>query len=666
MSIANEIQQTKRKMLGSAGIHTWVYNIKERSIRKMDGQGNETEILYENLPDSLLEKNRVYPLDKKRIIDFFQSINEGKESGSVEIRWHMNEADEYEWYRYSFETIFVDGEPKRAVLVKQNIQTEKKLWEQNHHLFGSLSDEKDALEGVLLRHVAMNSFYKLIYVDGVSGKGVEYLVHPKEKYHYFEPIESIDINSEKYLRKYCRAEILEDVIAKSRLDYILEQLEKNDKYAFYFESAGLGGDKRYLKGECSFINREMRQISYVFTDVTEAVAQNENQKEALELALSAADCARKTREDFLANISHQIRTPLNAIVGMAELTRMDDFDTSKLQENMDVVLSSSQTLVNMVDDLLDTSQASSGNITIHAKPCDLMEIMEDIKDNFLSLYLRKGQNFEETLHIKHSKVCCDGSRLLRVLLNLLGNSAKFTPVGGTIALRVWEEEPKNGKVKYHFIVEDTGKGIEKDDLQHVFEPFFRDRESQNLYLEGNGLGLVVVKEILDAKGATITIDSEPGIGTRVEIVDEIEIIENTEAVAERTLGQLLAGKKVLVVEDQPINLMVAKRMLERYGAEADTAENGKIAVEKYLEAPENTYEMIFMDIHMPILNGYDASVQIRGCGRADAKTVKIVSMTADVFPEDIKKALDAGMDAHIGKPIRSEDLGTLIENLLKK
>lgn len=666
MSIVNEIQQTTRKMLGNAGIFTWIYNVKERSIRKIDGEGKETELLYENLPDSLLEKNRVYPLDKKRIVDFFQSINDGKESGSVEIRWHRHEAEEYEWYRYSFETIFVDGEPERAVLVKQNIQTEKKLWEQNNYLYGSLLKDKDALEGVLLRHLSMNAFYIVLFVDGNTGEGAEYLEHPTENYRYFQPIENIDVNSEKYLRKYCKADILEETIKKSRLSYVLEQLEKNDEYTFYFESINVKGEKRYLKCQCSFVNREQKQICYAFTDVTEAVVQNENQKEAVEIALSAAEDARKARENFLANISHQIRTPLNAIVGMAELARMDDFDTSKLQENMDIVLSSSQTLVNMVDDLLDSSQASVGNIVINPKPCDIMDIMEDLKENFMSLCLRNGQHYHEDIQIKHRKVSCDGSRLLRVLLNVLSNSAKFTPLGGHITLKVWEEEPKNGKANFHFVIEDTGKGIEKEDLQHVFEPFYRDRESQDHYLEGNGLGLSVVKALLEAMGATITLESEPGVGTKVEIIDALELIEEAKSGGDSRLETLLDGRKVLVVEDQPINLMVAKRMLERYGAIVDTAENGKTAVERFCSEAERTYDIVFMDIHMPVLNGYEAAKAIRSSEKADAKDIIIVSMTADVFPEDIQMAMDAGMNAHIGKPIRSEDLGALIKDLLNK
>lgn len=664
MNISNEIQQLTRQMLGQAGIFTWIYNIEERSIRKIDGEGKETELLYENLPQSLLEKNRVYPLDKKKISDFFQNMNDGEPKGSTEIRWHRNDTDEYEWYRYSFETIFVDGKPRRAVLVKQNIQTEKLLLEKNEYLYGNLLKDNDALEGVLLRHLAMKSFYILIVVDGNTGKAVEYLEHPKDNYRYFEPIENIDINAEKYLRKYCAPAMLEEIIEKSRLSMVLKHLENNETYSYYFEGKNVKGERRYLKGECFFVNQALNQICYAFTDVTEAVLQSENQKEAVAIALSAAQDAKNTRETFLANISHQIRTPLNAIVGMAELAKMEDFDTTKLRESMDIVLTSSQTLVNMVDDLLDTRQASTGNIVIQLKPCDLTEILYDLKDNFYSLHLRKGQNYQEEIQVKHRRVLCDGSRLLRVLLNVMGNAAKFTSAGGTITLKVWEEEPKDKKVRYHFLIEDTGKGIEEEDLKHVFEPFYRDKDSQNLYLEGNGLGLSVVKEILEAKGATISIESTPGIGTSVEIIDEMEVLDYPSTQGDNCFEPLLEGKKVLLVEDQPINLMVAKRMLERYGAVVHTAENGKIAVDKFIEEPENTYAIIFMDIQMPVLNGYDATRQIRSCNKADASEVKIISMTADVFPENIKRALDEGMNAHIGKPIRSEDLGTLIKSLL--
>jgi len=212
-------------------------------------------------------------------------------------------------------------------------------------------------------------------------------------------------------------------------------------------------------------------------------------------------------------------------------------------------------------------------------------------------------------------------------------------------------------------IEDHGKGISKEDLVHVYEPFFRDRDSAENYLSGTGLGLSVVKNIVDAKGASIDITSEPNVGTTVTVVNPVEFVEEKKKNNSET-EKVLAGKRVLLVEDQPINMLVARRMLERFGAQVDTAEHGRFAVEQFMEHPENTYSLIFMDIQMPIMDGYEATKRIRESGRGDAKSVKIISMTANVLPEDIERARENRMNAHIGKPILTEELKQLIVEVM--
>lgn len=667
MDMTKQIQQIQMEMFGEAGITSWIFDVKNNTIAAAGIKGMPASILYENVPDSLLEKGLFYPLDKKKVRDFFREIKEGSPSGSIEVRWHASEFEEYQWYRYSYTTVFEDGEPISAVCVEQKIQAEKELWEKNHHLYGRLMEEENALEGVLLRHAAVTSFYILLFVDGNTGRAMEYLEHPNESNQRMVPIENIDVNSEKYVRKYCKPEQVDAVIAKSRLDVVLQKLKENDTYTFFMEGKNVKGENRYMKCKCTYINRELNQLCYAFTDVTEVVLQETLRQEALELAIKNAEQAKYAKETFLANISHQIRTPLNAIVGMAEIAKLEWGDKDKIAECMDVVLSSSQTLINMLNDLLDSSQASAGNIVIIPSPCDMYKLMEQTVSDFRSLYLHSGQSFTYNIRIRNAQVVCDSNRLLRALLNVLGNAAKFTPSGGSICFNVWEEASGMDKSKYHFEIKDTGKGISKEDIKHVFEPFYRDQDSAENYLEGNGLGLSVVKEILDAKGATISIESELGEGTRVEIIDELPILDvpSARGCDERDKDALLLGRKVLLVEDQPINLMVARRMLERYGAIVDATENGKMAYELYMKAPAGTYDIVFMDIQMPVMNGYEATKAIRNSQRADASTVKIVSMTADVFPEDIQRAKNAGMNAHIGKPIRAEELTDLIETLLK-
>jgi signal transduction histidine kinase len=520
------------------------------------------------------------------------------------------------------------------------------------------------LELALLRSTCRKNYHKILIIDGKSGHAKEWVKDSGNGRPVFIDIQNIDEESEVYFRKKITTDALDSVLKRTRLAWAKQQLEEKDSYEVFFEGSHPSGISQYYKAEIFYVDREKQLICYSSTNISSIVARNREQQELVKHSYEIGEAAQNAKDNFFANMSHEIRTPLNAIVGMAEIAKMDVNNPKKVMECMDILLSASQTLTNVVSNILDTSSLQSGTVKLVPCPADIRQLIVKVQKEFVEGYKKPNQVFQLETKIKHSKVMLDQARAFRVVMNLLANAANFSSDEGVIVLRVEElpgETPDKGFLKIE--IEDHGKGISKEDLVHVYEPFFRDRDSAENYLSGTGLGLSVVKNIVDAKGASIDITSEPNVGTTVTVVNPVEFVEEKKKNNSET-EKVLAGKRVLLVEDQPINMLVARRMLERFGAQVDTAEHGRFAVEQFMEHPENTYSLIFMDIQMPIMDGYEATKRIRESGRGDAKSVKIISMTANVLPEDIERARENRMNAHIGKPILTEELKQLIVEVM--
>lgn len=527
-----------------------------------------------------------------------------------------------------------------------------------------LFENEEMLEYSILHHACRREFYKLLIIDGKTGRAKELTDDPVTGKPRFVYIANIDVGGERYFNKYASQVDGTSNFEKMKLEKILKALETEEGYDVFFDRMTKEGQKHFYHAQFWYIEQEQQLICCSISDVTAAVIRSREQQKVLKNSMDREAEALKAKNVFLANMSHEVRTPLNAIVGMAEIAKMDINNPQKVRECMDIILSSSQTLVDVVSNILDSNNAQDGGIRLMAVPTNVKELAERIAEEFKSTLKKQNQQLKTEINIQHEVAIVDPDRASRAILNLLSNAAKFSSDKDIIEFRITELPGKRpGEGFYRVEIKDHGKGISKEDMKHIFEPFYRDRESAENYLSGTGLGLSVVKSIVDAKGANIEIESEPGGGTSVTIVDPVTFVDEVKKnVVENT--RVLEGKRVLMVEDQPINMLVAKRMLERFGASVDTAEHGKIAVEQYLNHPAGTYDMIFMDIQMPIMNGYEATRRIRESGREDAKSVKIVSMTANVSPEDLEKVRQSRMNAYISKPFRVEDLQQMIVELL--
>ena len=381
----------------------------------------------------------------------------------------------------------------------------------------------------------------------------------------------------------------------------------------------------------------------------------------MERAAKEARSANEAKTRFLFNMSHDIRTPMNAIIGFADLLEEHIDDEEKVLNYIEKIKSSSSLLLSIINYILEMAQIESGKARLKIEVGCINDMINSLNAVFEPSMQQKNLHYCCTLNVEHEYILCDKTKIREIVLNILSNSVKYTPEGGNIALDVTEVPAKGaGGTKYQFIIEDTGIGMSKEYLPHIFEEFTRERTSTESRVAGTGLGLPIVKSLVELMKGTIKVESKLGVGTKTTITLPIEIADD-EQIAEKkghlpeAKAQMFRGKRILLAEDNDLNAEIAITILEEYGFEIDRAEDGEICVHMLQKKPERYYDLILMDIQMPNMNGYQATKCIRGM-RGQNAAIPIVAMTANAFEEDREKALNAGMNAHIAKPIDVEKL----------
>ena len=394
----------------------------------------------------------------------------------------------------------------------------------------------------------------------------------------------------------------------------------------------------------------------------------EQKNVALQLAVQRETKANLAKREFLFNMSHDIRTPMNAIIGFTALAQTHIDDRGQVEDYLKKISVSSQHLLSLINDVLDMSRIESGKVTLEAKPVHLPELVHELRDIIQAVVSKKDLSLTlDTVGVENEDIIADPLRLEQILINVLANAVKFTPDGGQIGLWIVQKDTAPaGYADFEFHIKDNGIGMSEEFQKHIFEQFARERTSTVSKIQGTGLGMAITKSLVDMMGGRITVKSEQGKGSEFTISLRFPIGEaKTEQTPPAAKASAFTGKKLLVVEDNELNLEIASTLLKEAGFEVDTAENGKIAVEKVEAASADRYDLILMDIQMPEMDGYEATRRIRALPDTKKAALPIVAMTANAFEDDRKNALRAGMNGHIAKPLDIQKLFQVLSELLK-
>ena len=398
--------------------------------------------------------------------------------------------------------------------------------------------------------------------------------------------------------------------------------------------------------------------------ISEQQKQENNLNRALERknselfeAVEKAEAANRSKRAFLFNMSHDIRTPMNAIIGFTGLAQQNIHDQAKVEDCLNKVMLSGRHLLALINDILDMSRIENGKVNIETVPTDVTERMHDVKDIVNSDIEAKHLKYVEKLEATHFYVYADVLHVNRILMNILANAVKFTPEGGQITFTLRERKsPHEGYAYYDFIVEDTGIGMSEEFVGRIFEQFSREKTSTVSKTQGTGLGMSITKGLVDLMEGDIQVESELGKGSRFTVTLEFKLAAKNAVKAKAVANAVdttidMSGRRALLVEDNELNLEIAVAIFERMGFEIETAGDGSVALDMVKEKAAGYYDLIFMDIQMPMMNGYEATRAIRSLEDPEKAVVPIIAMTANAFEEDKEAALAAGMNGHIAKPI---------------
>jgi signal transduction histidine kinase/BarA-like signal transduction histidine kinase len=365
--------------------------------------------------------------------------------------------------------------------------------------------------------------------------------------------------------------------------------------------------------------------------------------------------AVRAKDRFFSDISHDMRTPLNAVIGFSALAQMPDLTPGQKDAYLEKIQSAGQLMLDLVNDTLTISKGSSGKLTVQSAPVDTELLGESILDPIRAMAEQKGVTLTvDCTGCRHRVILADRLNVQKLFLNLLNNAVKYTPAGGHVSVTVADDPPGGTNPDTVAVIRDDGIGIRPEFLPHLFEPFAQEQR-KGYEGQGTGLGLAIVRQVVDLLNGSISVESREGQGTAFTVRLHFEEVPSAEKTAPQALcaadTAILAGKKVLLCEDNAMNRQIACTLLENVRMAVVTAENGQAGVDRFSQSREGEFDLVLMDIRMPVMDGFAAARAIRSMNRPDAAAVPIIAMTADVFPEDVQKCLDAGMNDHLAKPI---------------
>lgn len=569
----------------------------------------------------------------------------------LELRWNVGNGF-IQWQR-SVTNVLKD--PETNILYRYDylydIQAEKLLEE---FVDGAVKTEFKLI-GVLT--LDERKFYTLIFEEGGARvQAVEY--------------EDIRLD---YIATEVSKEDQEMVREKNSFSSIVEYLNNHQgTYQIIHKSDGEDGKVRYKEISFSKINTRDDSCFCNVRDVTETVKREEQDKLNLMIALEQAEKATAAKTDFLARMSHDLRTPINTIVGLQALALDDVCSQEKVKDYLGKMHDATDFMLSLINDLLDMAEIENGKLELHKEPYKYSEFLENMKTMFIPQCENKGIVLSFAKPKINPTILVDKMKMNRIFFNIFSNAVKYTPEKGCIDYRIENLKMAGNHIWVDYIISDNGIGMSEEFQEHMFEAFAQEHHKMISELQGTGVGLSITKQLLEQMGGKIHISSKKGKGTTVTISMDFELLSEDDGVMGTRKDEkdglsedkILQEKNVLLVEDHPLNSQIAKKLLEKKGMNVMLAKNGEEAVHKFCHSKEGYYQVVLMDIRMPVMDGLEATKTIRSMNRQDAKKVPIIAMSANAYAEDRQKSFQAGMNEHLAKPVNPKELyQSLIKHL---
>jgi signal transduction histidine kinase len=622
-------------------MHSWSNIASENSQEK-------TRRSY--IPDYLsvvIKENLVDPSDREAWLGLLRG-ERSEEALEIRMRRYIDEQVDNKWYLVQATTVYEQGLPVRVVGTMRDIDAWKRM-QQEKQLVESLNYE--------INHVLGDIYYAVVHFDLDAGT-----------YHFVELTgqKCVDYpyngTCEEFLA-YTRDVVPREDWHKFRQRFNLREMRRvltktGDKLEMELRRKN-GGVYKWISLMVSYLpdysGSKKQQAVLVARFIDDERRREMEQQQELKEALVAAHTANEAKSAFLSQMSHDIRTPMNAIIGMTTIARQNIENKVKTLDCLNKIGSSSAHLLELINSILSMSKIESGKVILTDDELSLPQLLEDVLNIIRPMAGKKMQNLRLELEELKHEVMTDSTHLKQILLNVLGNAVKYTPEGGEIVLGLQELSaviPQRSQ--YVFTVSDNGPGLSEELLPKIFDMFERGEDSRT------GLGLAICKNLTNLMAGTIEAANRPEGGAKFTLTLPLRWLGD-DAVkplpAVKSAGRSdFSGHRVLIVEDNDLNMEIALEFLQSLGVVCEGAENGRRAVEMFNASAPGHYEMILMDVRMPVMNGYEATREIRRLAREDARQIPIVAMTADAFSSDIKMALNAGMNEHLSKPVSIERL----------
>lgn len=468
------------------------------------------------------------------------------------------------------------------------------------------------------------------------------------------------------ISEYVHPEDREMCEREFKLERLQENLQKKERFVINYRLL-CGEEYRRKSISIYYYDQTKTTLVFVRRDITDSYEEEQSRQREIYDAMMEAKRADRSKSEFLERMSHEIRTPLNSIIGLSYLSRANLGDEKKVQENFDKIEMSAQFLRSCMDDILNLSLLESGRVAFHEESTDFETFLAHIEKEFSDKAKEKKISFSVQRRGSFAEqYLFDREKLNEALSAILENAVKYTPPEGSVIFIIELFNRGEQETIFRFEIRDNGIGMEQNFLPHIFDAFAQEDDRNTTLSGGTGLGLAISKNIIDFMGGKIDVYSEKGKGSAFVVTVPLKTAKEGRRRTERTNYQEydFSGKRVLLVEDNEINIEITKNILIHKNFMVDIAENGKAGVEQFLKHESGYYDVILMDIRMPVMDGLAATRCIRGSEHSDSKTVPIVAMTANVFEEDVKKSFDAGMNAHLSKPVDIKQMYAILDELV--